>query len=278
MYQQGYEYAALALLSQPPFHHPGIRVPATYHFLKHHWLLLLEDLGPLPSVKSYLAPGLSTSQASTIGTILGSYLANIHNNTSTNNATILSQFSGNETARTLSSSFYFTQLPAIAAEHGYSGPHIQTAADQAIHDINHGNEVLTLGDFWTGNVLIDPEALELYVIDLELAKPGTADFDIGQMAAEMYFVAAFRDHTLGMAALRAYFQAYRAQRQEKVDVAKVAIRIAAHIFVIGTRYWQADADAQNFKKQLVVADELLRLGVARDENALRDTIVGSLIS
>lgn len=56
--------------------------------------------------------------------------------------------------------------------------------------------MLTLGDFWTGNVLVASGSditVSLYVVDLELAKPGTAEFDVGQMGAEMYCFEYFRD-------------------------------------------------------------------------------------
>lgn len=191
-----FEYKALQLLAQAQFQagDGGVRPPQCLHFDRDNWVLILEDAGDLPTLKSWLQPGkITTEDAQTLGRNLGHYLATIHE-TSTNQPALLSDFTGNETAKSLSSQLYFGMLPSAAAQHGFEGEHIQKAAEQGKADVLKGTECLTLGDFWTGNVLVS-NPKELYVLDFELTKPGTPDFDIGQMAAEMYCLACFRDAT-----------------------------------------------------------------------------------
>lgn len=85
-----------------------------------------------------------------------------------------------------------------------------------------------LGDFWTGSVLVSApygyDEPEVEILDLELAKPGTAAFDIGRMGAEIFRLARFHYRDQGSLMLRTFFRAYRAKRKASIDVAAVAIR------------------------------------------------------
>ncbi|CAG8617461.1 4915_t:CDS:2 [Scutellospora calospora] len=116
------------------------------------------------------------------------------------------------------------------------------------------NEVWTIGDFWTGNVLVsspdDQSVPKLTVLDFELAKPGTAAFDVGQMGAEMLCLAHFR------------------------YAAAVAVRIGAHLFTIMPRAWTAEYGEEKVGLALQQGLELLKIGWKRDEAALRKSIDG----
>jgi aminoglycoside/choline kinase family phosphotransferase len=73
---------------------------------------------------------------------------------------------------------------------------IVEAAQVAADEVLTANEVWTLRDFWTGNVLVSApdghDEPEVTILDLELAKPGIAAFDIGHIGAEMLCPARFR--------------------------------------------------------------------------------------
>jgi hypothetical protein len=75
---------------------------------------------------------------------------------------------------------YFAALPAAAEKFAYTQPFIAEAAQVAANEVLTANEVWTLGDFWTGNVLVSApdghDEPEVTILDLELAKPGTAAF------------------------------------------------------------------------------------------------------
>jgi aminoglycoside phosphotransferase (APT) family kinase protein len=138
-------------------------------------------------------------------------------------------FDSNTIGKNVSSSVYYAGLPAAAKKFGYTQTFITAAAEFSEKEVLTANEVWTLGDFWTGNVLVSTTEEQgkpkLTVLDLELAKPGTAAFDIGQMGAEMLCLARFRSEDQGSLLLREFFQAYKAERKADVDAAAVAIRM-----------------------------------------------------
>lgn len=274
--QQEYEHKALELLTQTEMQHEGVRPPNIIHFDRLNWVLILEDAGHVPSLKGWLKPGVDIEQAASKGRALGKYLANIHNKTA-DNERVLSQFTQNETAKILSSSLYFKQLPDVARSLGFAGDYILEAAKQGEKDVYEADDVLTLGDFWTGNVLVAQDGT-LFVLDLELAKPGTAEFDIGQMAAELYCIAAFRDFELRMAVFNAFLDGYREARNGTVDAAKVAIRIGAHLMVIMPNAWKGEASKEQLDEQLRIGDDLLKLGVSKAKEGLSESIVKPLVS
>lgn len=188
----------------------------------------MEDVGNIPSLKSWLTADSPDDQVISVGRSLGSYLAHIHNTTASDSA-VKEAFDSNTIGKNVSSSVYYGGLTTAAEKFGYTQPFITAAAKFAENEVLTANEVLTLGDFWTGNVLVSTPKEEgdpkLTVLDLELAKPGTAAFDIGQMGAEMLCLARFRSADQGSLLLRTFFQAYKAERKADVDAAAVAIRM-----------------------------------------------------
>jgi aminoglycoside phosphotransferase (APT) family kinase protein len=237
-------------------------------------------MGDLPSLKSWLQATSSAEQITSIGRTLGTYLAHIHNETAADSS-LRENFSSNLVGRDLSSSLYYGGLAAAAAEHGYTDPFIAAAAKDAEAEVRTASEVWTLGDFWTGNVLVstpDENCVPtLTVLDFELAKPGTAAFDIGQMGAEMLCLARFRHPEQGHTLLQEFFSAYKVERKTSVDAAGVAIRIAAHLFTMMPRAWKSEAGEEKVRVALQQGFELLKIGWERDEVALRESVVGVLM-
>jgi len=111
----------------------------------------------------------------------------------------------------------------------HTQPFIAKAAQVAANEVLTANGVWTLGDFWTGNVLVSApdghDEPEVAILNLELAKPGTAAFDIGHMGAEMLCLARLRHQDQGSLLLRTFFKAYRAKREASIDVVAVAIKM-----------------------------------------------------
>lgn len=266
------------------------------HFDKDSHVLIMQDMGALPSLKSWLQTTSPAEQIASIGRTLGNYLADFHNN---DNAAVEAWFGGgdgdggdssssdskeknNVVGRNLSASVYFSALPDAAAKYGYTDPWIAAAAKAAEVEVLTAKEVWTLGDFWTGNILVsapDDQSVppKVTVLDFELLKPGTAAFDVGQMGAEMFCLALFRCPEQGYLLLRTFFRAYRAERKGVVDAAAVAVRIGAHLFTIMPRAWTADYGEEKVRLALQRGFELLKIGWERDEAALRKSIVGVLM-
>jgi len=225
-----YEAKGLEFLGTPSTNTKvaSVRIPQLLTFDCDNHILILEDVGDIPSLKSWLRADSPLDQVTSVGRSLGSYLAHIHNTTASDPA-ITDAFDSNTVGKKLSSLVYYNSLPAAAGKFGYIQPFIADAADHAAQEVLNAEEVLTLGDFWTGNVLVSApnEQVEpkLTIVDLELAKPGTAAFDIGQMGAEMLCLARFRSEDRGSLLLQAFFQAYKTESEAKVDAAAVAIRM-----------------------------------------------------
>lgn len=259
--------------------HLKVRTPEVLFYDPNDFVLVIEDVGQLPSVKSWLQPGTGFEPARAVGNALGQYLAVVHNSTAAAHGTKAS-FNGNTTAKYLSSTLYFGRFPAAAAAFGHTGDYLHEASQVGQQEVNEANEVLTLGDFWTGNVLIDATESckpRLFVLDLELAKPGTAAFDIGQMAAEMYCLQVFRNTPAGKSLLEAFLQSYRRTRDVTVDAAKVAIRIGAHMLVVMPRAWEAESSPEGVGNLVAEGVGLIRLGWGRNHDGLRKSIVAPLM-
>ena len=240
-------------------------------------VLIMEDVGSLPSLKGWSQPGVSFEATMQIGEALGGFLAKVHNSTAGKKA-LLEKFNGNATAKYLSGTLYFGRLPAAAERLGFTDSYFRDVAEIGEREVQESMDVLTLGDFWTGNILVSrgkEDDLHLYVVDLELSKPGTAAFDIGQMAAEMYCLAAFRDEELGMSLLRAFLRSYKGNRH--ADAAKVAIRIGAHLLVMMPSAWANEGTQERIREIADIGADLISMGWRRDDAGLRDSIVGPLM-
>jgi thiamine kinase-like enzyme len=110
-----------------------------------------------------------------------------------------------------------------------------------IHAINTSHQTLTMGDFWTGNIIVclgdtnNDSQLSLervYVLDWELAKPGLAGLDVGQFCAEMHLLRRFSplcDESV-TTTLNAFFEAYRNEFEVGVEIVKdAAVHVGAHL-------------------------------------------------
>jgi aminoglycoside phosphotransferase (APT) family kinase protein len=227
---KAYEAKGLEFLGIPSTNSrfASVRTPQLLRFDSENHILILEDVGDVPSLKSWLKADSPRDQVTSVGRNLGSYLAHIHNTTA-NDSVMKDAFNPNVIAKNLSSSVYYAALPAAARKFGYTQPFITAVADFAAKEVLTASEVWTLGDFWTGNVLVSAPTEqvepELTILDFELAKPGTAAFDIGQMGAEVLCLAHFRSRDRGSSLLQAFFQAYKKEHKAKVDAAAVAIRM-----------------------------------------------------
>lgn len=207
---------------------PFVHVPRLFKYDSDQYVLIMEDAGDVPTLKSWLRADSPRDQIVSVGQSLGSYLAQVHNTTASNSA-LKQAFKSNIIAHNISSSVYFGRLPGAAEKLGYTQPFIKDVAQFAADEVRTAGAVWTLGDFWTGNVLVsakhEQDTPKLTVLDLEMAKPGTAAFDIGQMGAEMLCLARFRHRDQGSLLLRAFLQAYKAESLTAVDAAAVAIRM-----------------------------------------------------
>lgn len=262
----------------------GVRLPSVLRYDEGAHVLVLEDVGNVPTLKVWLSDSVPVAQCHSIGNLLGCFLAKVHN-LHVKYPSIMDDFESNTTAKQLSALVYFGNLPARAANYGFNDDFITTAAEAAQREVLEAKEVLTLGDFWTGNVLVSPlmrpnaqsPGLQLFLVDLEFAKPGTIAFDIGQMAAEMYCLARYRNRERGQALLESFLQGYKLGKPNQIDVAKVAIRVGAHLVVIGPSAWGQQVGEQESQRLVEEGIKLIKAGWERDVDILRQSMLACLL-
>ncbi|KAF2221487.1 kinase-like domain-containing protein [Elsinoe ampelina] len=259
-----YEHAFL--LHTPPFLPPStppfpLRLPDPLLFSKEAHTLLITDHGICPSLKAFLTTppaSLDTAGAKAIGSNLGTFLAGVHN-LSLVRPGILDFFKSNEGGRKVSALVYFVDVLNRARKYGVDVDSKAMgwfkevmAREEAIvmgHDTGaRAREVLTAGDFWPGNVLVADseggEGKELVALDFELAKPGLPEFDVGQMAGELWMVRHFTEgqgegKNLAGVVLEAFLERYDAEIKVEVDWNRVAIRMGVHLVAICGIGWEA---------------------------------------
>ena len=101
------------------------------------------------------------------------------------------------------------------------------------------DECVCHGDFWPGNVLVQPreseEDVKLTVVDWEMTRRGTSATDVGQFAAEAFLLDRFRR---GKGLLHAFLNAYFVARKDIIGkewVKRMVVHWAVHIAFWPTR-------------------------------------------
>ena len=165
-------------------------------------------------------------------------------------------------------------------------------------EIMSAQDIFTMGDFWTGNVVVNtepdpnpdeaPHVTQAYVVDWELAKPGLPFLDVGQFVAELLLLRNFIPETerLIRSCLDAFLEAYRdalhgetiseAARVDAAFVSGVAVHVGVHLVVWTPRIetWKPAARVRETAEEGL---ELMLKGWQGDATWLRKSIVGKLL-
>lgn len=248
-----------------------IQLPTVLHYDVDTCTLIMKDLGNLPSVKSYTSK--TSDNASEIGRALGTFLASLHV-WSLSQPEVLKRFQENESSRRLSAAVHYGRLDAVAKQFGHDDERIKEIADKYSDQVMTSNEVLTIGDFWTGNVLVQDSPFRLYVLDFELCKPGPCAFDVGQFAAEAYTISLYRNFDGGNTLVSEFFKAYKALRPE-INPADVAVKLGQHLVVITPAVGWTD-DQELLQQTVDEGVELVLHGANGDTEWLEQSVVRDL--
>ncbi|KAJ6495519.1 kinase-like domain-containing protein [Mycena vulgaris] len=213
---------------------PLATVPGMHHFDEDAHVIIMDDCGAgsLTLKELMLTATPSPAVAREIGLALGQFLGRLHSQRYLSNSPPLlglllidpaQKITAWVTYGRLISTLTTDALPAIVLLNEQVDESdladIRAIVDERTPEIYTSRETLTMGDFWTGNIMVslrgDGPALELervHVIDWGLAKPGLAALDVGQFCAEMHTLQLFKPHTAesGAALIEAFLTAYRA--------------------------------------------------------------------
>ncbi|KAF4553959.1 Hypothetical protein D9617_5g068340 [Elsinoe fawcettii] len=273
-----------------------LRLPDPISFSQKDHTLLISDHGECPSLKAFLTsppPDLTAEEAKSIGDNLATFLASVHNLTLTRPG-ILDSFKDNDGGRKVSALVYFGNLVSRAAKYDFEAPWLTELAmrEEAIvlgkGEATKGKEVLTVGDFWPGNVLVADllpesgaderegrEVKELVALDFELAKPGMKEFDIGQMTGELWMVRHFSEgqrevENMAGIVLAAFLRGYAEKVEGNVNWNRVAIRAGSHLVVICPMGWEAKVGSERVAEVVGKGVELCRRGWGQEVKGYQD--------
>ena len=139
---------------------------------------------------------------------------------------------------------------------------ISKIAEERAEEMRRSRETMTMGDFWSGNVLVDldrgndgsEKLRKVFVVDWEVARPGVAAFDVGQFQAEIYTVRHFNP-VCGPAseALDAAFLEGYLSIQPELDRQKAAQHLAMHLVI-----WTARVGWEPAEKTRALVEHGLR--------------------
>ncbi|KAJ7776184.1 kinase-like domain-containing protein [Mycena metata] len=214
---------------------PKATVPGMYHFDEEAHILIMEDAGEdSVNLKSLLVNNPpSVAVAKDIGRALGRFLGRLHSWGAAEPA-MLDFFNENEQAKNITAWVTYGRLiqtltsgnvPAVAllpepvSESDLDD--IRAIIEERTAEINTSRAALTMGDFWTGNVMVnltkdattgETSFQNVYIIDWELAKAGVAALDVGQFCAEALTVTLFKPEAVdaSKALIEAFLTEYRA--------------------------------------------------------------------
>jgi hypothetical protein len=162
-------------------------VPRLLHHDPPLYILIVEDLGELPSVDKWLeTTSLCDSIISSVSSDLGLFLANLHSSTTPENHTWLGEQFKNEDATDVV--FSAAVEPVLAILRDYNIPDATSIYDFLVTEFHHEHKdreshVLNMGDLWTGSILVDPRGDKIGVIDWEFATLAAPSQDIGQLGS-----------------------------------------------------------------------------------------------
>ena len=161
---------------------------------------------------------------------------------------------------------------------------LETFTQTRMNEIFAAKDVFTMGDFWTGNVIVrvNEETREVeraYVVDWEVTKPGIPFLDFGQLAAELYTIGCFHENRRQEVdeGLRAYGRAYASIR--KVDeefVRGAGSHVGAHLVAI-TSTVSGWGTKERVREVVREGTMYLLKGIDGDREWLRSSIVAGLI-
>jgi hypothetical protein len=284
---------------------PTVSVPRLYYEDNEQRAILMSDSGEASiTLKALLQTTPPANEDShLIGHSLGTFLARLHNYTSYNGSPgseVKGLFEANQQGRVISSLVTYGRIIDTISppEKGrifvepplnVSPAEIETVATLAKTMQDHimtSRDVLTMGDFWPGNILFSlAREPHVDVVDWELAKPGLAGLDIGQFLAEMTLLRVFHPSSCASVdiTVSSFLRGYRdtvlgdsAAKQNLTDVARVAAtHMGAHLVAWTPRIpWGSKEQTR-----AVVMDGLeyiLRVPDC-DEAWLRKSLVGGLL-
>ncbi|KZP04498.1 hypothetical protein FIBSPDRAFT_806710 [Athelia psychrophila] len=280
-----------------------ISVPTVHHWDEVAHVMIMDDCGEdSRSLKQLmLEQPPPVALAHTIGAALGEFLGRMHAWGVDSTASQHAYFDTNQQGKMITRYVTYDRLVSTlnGQDHlpALSDPPLNVAqakldviskvSDERRDAINRCQDTLTMGDFWPGNIVVnlqyppsgDPPILKrIYVVDWELAKPGLAGLDVGQLCAEMHLLRRFSpaSEPAVSAAMNAFLETYREKYTVSASMATVvAGHIGAHVVALAPRTPWGGKDLT--REVVMEGVEYLVEAYAGDNEWLQSSIVRPLL-
>ncbi|RVD87907.1 uncharacterized protein DFL_002110 [Arthrobotrys flagrans] len=239
-----------------------VRSPKLYWVDEVNRVMFIEDAGPRSkNLKDLLLSDKipQTKVFSKIGEELGAYLAQLHSWGC--DPKVLEKYE-NKDARVIASWRTYGRFEdsLITAYPELSEDLKQKVADYCAQEkakALNGNEIVIMGDFWTGNVLVNltetGDLESLYIVDWEMIRPADAATEISQMLAEIWEAGEFSKNPEAKPAAKSLSEGLCSTYKSRVGnipegmLKEIMLAAGAHIVVWGEIGFAAYGDQEKFK-------------------------------
>ncbi|KAH7921661.1 kinase-like protein [Leucogyrophana mollusca] len=231
-----YEYRALKAVSESPLCGKGglIGVPAVIHYDEDIHVLIMQDLGTIPTLLDYFCtqPPPPSDLVAVVATQLAEFIAELHVWGKGPDAPRLGL---PPVQKVVGSPMLHVVIPRAALS-GVVDPLLEEVIDMFKAEALTSNETLIMGDYWLGNILIDVEdspdgariVKKLWVIDWEMCRYGNPAKDVVEIAGDCFFVSRFKNTVVGECMRHHFLKAYARAAKVKVDPFRVVVGMGVH--------------------------------------------------
>ena len=257
-----FEHHALITI---PKHIPAddlIRMPEVYGYDASQHVLTIADGGSRTLKDAYTDPSIDVCD---YGRRIGAWLAALHQGTTS------TDIGDNVTAKYIYRHAY-ANAPAAAEKLGLDPSLAERVNREYGSLLNTDDQSLCHGDLWPGNMLVSDRGL--MVVDWEMVRRGCGATDVGQFAAEAYFLDRFRGNR-GL--LSAFLSGYKqARKLEDNFIKRVAVHMGVHMaFWPTVVHW---GSSEETKELVVMGNDIMRQANEDNWNALLKTsVIGELV-
>ncbi|KAK6513871.1 hypothetical protein TWF506_008302 [Arthrobotrys conoides] len=240
-----------------------VKTPKVYWVDHFNRVMFIEDAGPRSKnlKKLLLSKKIPQTEVfSKIGEELGAYLAQLHS--WGRDTKVLEKYENKDSRVIASWRTYGRFEDALVKAYPELSDNLkQKAAAYCAREKEkalHGNEIVIMGDFWTGNVLANltetGELESLYIVDWEMIRPADAATEISQMLAEVWEAGEFGKNSDAKSAAKSLSEglcsAYKSQAGKIPEdmLKEVMLAAGAHIVVWSELGFAKYGDERKFKE------------------------------
>ncbi|KAF9529056.1 kinase-like domain-containing protein [Crepidotus variabilis] len=263
-----------------------VTVPAAYHYDSKKHVLIMHDVGSLPTLYDLISAKrtLSADMLTVIGTKLATFIAGVHN-WGRNNEKVHAKLSNNKAGRTVMDDLGYQTVIPKAAEYGISDPLLATVVDALADEDRTSQETVIMGDFWTQNVMVDLEdtgsgekALKkIWIIDWEGCRYGTPAVDVTSLVGDCYLLSRFYEQKSAEVLRHSFLKTYASKAFSKVDPLRVVTGVGIHWIMWAKIVGGENTSHAEVKECMEKGVDYIHKSWEKSEGWLRSSLIRELV-